>query len=415
MHQERIESLIKAVRTEYGDKSLIFISNNPNIHRNFRSNSSLFYLTGITRKEALLIIDCRSATPREKALSIYTKKTTKQQLLWEGGDQDLTKFKKSLLAELYYVDRLEEIIYKLLPGYETVIYEATPYSLVNKTIAQMISETSPHFALIPLARVLSTLRIIKNRFEINQIKEAINLCHAAFFATLPLIKAGLREYQLRGAIEYILATAHAVPGFNTIVASGKNAATLHHHTSQREFKKDELVLIDFGAELNLYNCDISRTLPTSGRYPKALVPLYQGVLEAQKEAIKKVRSGVSMKELHQASLPPLIATLKRFKLLNGSEKEIIKNKSYKKYFPHNIGHPLGIDVHDITFPNFYESKLSAGTVITIEPGLYLQKNERALPACGIRIEDDILVTKNGFQLLTHKIPKEVEEIEELMA
>jgi Xaa-Pro aminopeptidase len=192
-----------------------------------------------------------------------------------------------------------------------------------------------------------------------------------------------------------------MPSFQTIVAAGKSAAVLHYHDYTRILKSKELILIDCGAEYNNYAADISRTYPVGDQLSPQLAALLEIVSDAQHAAISEIKAGVSFGKAYAAAAKELTKGLITLKVLKGSLKSLLKKSAFKPYFPHGIGHSLGLDVHDIgRMRNNNESLLKKGMVLTIEPGLYFSKPHGLIPACGIRIEDDVLVTDKGCQILS---------------
>ena len=203
--------------------------------------------------------------------------------------------------------------------------------------------------------------------------------------------------------------------FSTIVGGGISAATLHYETAHRKLKNEDLLLVDLGAEYKLYAADITRTVPISGHFSKEYRILYTAVLNAQMAAIKRIKHGAKIQTLYDAVVEHLVDGLLQLKVLKGSAKANIKKKTYLPYFPHGLGHGLGLDVHDVgDFRGSAGGILQEGVVYTVEPGLYFPKPIGKLPACGIRIEDDVLVTRKGCEVLTPELPKKPDEVEAWM-
>jgi Xaa-Pro aminopeptidase len=207
----------------------------------------------------------------------------------------------------------------------------------------------------------------------------------------------------------------AAIGFNSIVAAGANAATLHYEALAAKIRKEDMVLIDSGAQLNRYCADITRVLPASGMFSQIHRIIYEIVLQAQLAALKKVKAGVKILTIYDAAAEVITEGLKELGVLKGPLKALLKKKAFKPYFPHGIGHSLGLDVHDLSqLRGNNEAVLEAGMVFTIEPGLYFSKSISNVPACGVRIEDNVLVTKSGCEILSPGFPKDAEQIEALM-
>jgi Xaa-Pro aminopeptidase len=270
-------------------------------------------------------------------------------------------------------------------------------------------------SLIDAEQFTSRLRLFKDPGEVARIKEAAEITGGALQNVLPLIEAGVAEREIGAFIEYFYKVHGAEPAFGTIVASGVSAATLHYRALSRKLKKGELLLIDTGAELDMYASDITRMIPVGGTTTPELRDLHDIVLRAQLLAIKKVGPGVRMMDVFKVAATELTYGLKYLGILKGNVSQLVKKGAFKPYFPHGIGHSLGIDVHDAT-PTGQESVLEKGMVVTIEPGLYFPKPTGPLPACGVRIEDDVLVTARGHEVLTaNAFTKDLDELGMLMS
>jgi Xaa-Pro aminopeptidase len=234
-------------------------------------------------------------------------------------------------------------------------------------------------------------------------------------------KPGMKEYQLEALIEQIFRRHGASgPAYTSIVGAGPNATVLHYINNDGELRDGDLLLLDAGAEYKGYASDITRTFPINGRYTKAQREIYDLVLKAQMACVEMVRPGTTHHQLKQHSIEVLTEGMVELGLLKGKPEELIKEKKYEQFYMHGLGHMLGIDVHDVGRYYFgTESRaLDAGVVMTVEPGIYVSPDTKDVPekylGVGVRIEDDVLCTNNGPRVLTHKVPKQAEEIEELI-
>jgi Xaa-Pro aminopeptidase len=269
------------------------------------------------------------------------------------------------------------------------------------------------FKIVEAEHLTSTLRCIKDRSEIEAIKAAAAITSASLLHVAQYVHRGIREKEIAALIDYLYRLHGAEPAFNTIVASGKSAATLHYHALEKTLRSGELLLIDTGCELNMYACDITRTIPVDGEISPELRELYDTVLRAQIAACKRVKPGVHINAVYKAAATELTRGLKDLGVVKGSVSQLVAKGAFKPWFPHGIGHSLGLDVHDVSpeEPSARLGVLKPGMVITIEPGLYFSKPIGRLPACGIRIEDDVLVTSGGATNLTEdSFPKVLEEV-----
>ncbi|MEE9465306.1 MAG: M24 family metallopeptidase [Candidatus Neomarinimicrobiota bacterium] len=242
------------------------------------------------------------------------------------------------------------------------------------------------------------MRQIKSPAEIELMQQAVDLTGNGITAAMQLAEGGLYEYQLQATVEAAF-TEGGSPrrGFQSIIASGPNTLTPHYMSNRRQSKPGELLLMDVGAEVGMYSADITRTFPLDGKFTDAQTKVYNVVLGAQAAAIMAIRPGITIKEL------------------NTIAKDYAIKAGYEQYILHGISHFLGLDVHDV---GIYKEPLKVGSVITVEPSLYIPVDDMEIDAAyrgmGIRIEDDVLVTETGFRVLSQDIPKTIAAIEELM-
>jgi Xaa-Pro aminopeptidase len=268
--------------------------------------------------------------------------------------------------------------------------------------AREIRNKYPQVIIKNLSNKIAPLRIIKSQEEIEQMKKAIEITIEGVKALMKNAKHGMKEYELEAYFDFECKTKGAKDyAFKTIAAAGKNATILHYAENNSEIKDEDLILFDLGAQWNLYNADITRTFPVDGRFTDRQKEVYEAVLRVNKAVIQKIKPGLNYKELN-AWATDLIAE-ECIKL------GIIKEKNeVRKYYWHSIGHSLGLDTHDVE-PQGRNFTFAEGMVFTVEPGIYIGEEN-----IGIRIEDDVLVTKNGCEVLTKEMIKEVNEIEEFM-
>jgi Xaa-Pro aminopeptidase len=256
----------------------------------------------------------------------------------------------------------------------------------------------------------------KEQYEVDLIRRANEITNEGLLYIAARLDPGLTEAHAARTIEYVFKMNDATTAFGTIVAGGSEAAVLHHRASDRKLKRGEMVLIDCGAEYKLYCGDITRVVPCGGTFSPEQRDVYEVVLAAQKAALKNIRAGVKIAKAYDAAARVMTEGLVALKVLRGKPSELFEKKAYLPYFPHGIGHSLGIDVHDVgNLRGNKEATLEAGMVITVEPGLYFPKKVGKVPACGVRIEDNVLVTAKGCEILSAGFPKEISEIEALVA
>ena len=267
--------------------------------------------------------------------------------------------------------------------------------------------------------IICELRLVKSPAEIRLIKESVAITKKAHHRAMKANKTEKKEYELLAQIEYEFKSGGAYSdAYTSIVAGGNNANTLHYIKNNKPLADKELILIDAGSEYKHYASDITRTIPVNGKFTKPQKELYNLVLDTQLKIIKMIKPHAKRSDLQKKAEILLTKGMVKLGILKGNYKKLIKKQKHKKYYPHGIGHWMGIDVHDEAPYKTNEDKeipLIKGMVMTIEPGIYIDKNDASVPkkyrGIGIRIEDDVLVTKDGFKNLSKGIVKEISDIE----
>jgi Xaa-Pro aminopeptidase len=279
----------------------------------------------------------------------------------------------------------------------------------------------PPDEIVSLEHLVHEMRLFKDRGEAALMRRAAEISAAAHRRAMARCRPGLREYHLEAELvhEFMRQGARS-PAYPSIVGGGNNACILHYTANDAILRDGDLVLIDAGAEYGGYASDITRTFPVNGRFSDAQREVYEVVLEAQLAAIAKVRPGNHWNDPHDAAVRSLTRGLVALGLLKGEIRQLVKKGAYRKYFMHRTGHWLGMDVHDVGDYKIGDTwrLLEPGMAMTVEPGLYIPAGARVAKrwrGIGIRIEDDVMVTRNGHEVLTASAPKAVAEIEALMA
>ncbi len=381
----------------------------------FRQDSNFFYLTGSQGHGFCILLSTESKNPL-----LFAPPVNPLQIVWEGEGESASELAKSLGCDLIQSEKLLPEIKRRLLGVELLYFQNQHENLAWKISKELIELDTAQRGRYPASfinvdEIFTTLRLYKDADEIKFIRQAIALTHTALQSVLPHITNGGSEQEIAAHIEYIFNLHGARPSFSTIAAAGASGATLHYHALNQNLRARDLFLLDFGAELNMYAADITRTLPISGKFNPMQAEVYQAVLNAQKAAIRKIKHGVKIIKVYQAAAEALTVGLQDLGILKGKLSKLMEKKAYLPYFPHGIGHSLGIDVHDIgKLRGNNSAVLENGMVFTVEPGLYFSRKTGKVPAMGIRIEDDILVTAKGCENLSKAIPKEIAEIEEWM-
>jgi Xaa-Pro aminopeptidase len=419
--KQRVQRVLAALKRSGGSNALI-LSSNPLVTRSadqhypYRANSELYYLTGCTAQNITLVI--RDKASPHVILVVPEANATK--VLWEGPSPSLAPLAKQIGATIIRSKDPRKKVGELLRDVRCVFTQSVPGTLSNtvrQELARLPGETPRHApaAIANADTIISELRLIKAKSEVDAIAEAGAVTAEVLHSILPLVTPGTKEREIATVIDCYYRMSGGEPSFRPIVATGASAATLHYHAHNKILRKGDLLLIDTGIELGMYTSDITRTIPV-GPISTAQTTLYESVLAAQTAAFRKVKNNSLIRDVYLAAAREITLGLKETGILKGSLSSLMKKEAFKPYFPHGIGHSLGIDVHDVGgLRGNQEARLQTGMVFTIEPGVYLPKPTKHLPALGIRIEDDIVVERNGCTVLTENaFPKELDEVAELM-
>ncbi|RYU96225.1 aminopeptidase P N-terminal domain-containing protein [Emticicia agri] len=414
-NRKRLNSLLKP-------KSMVIVLSNDVIPSNadgtlgFRQNNDFFYLTGIDQEESILILfpDFIDENFREILL---LRETSEHIKTWEG--EKLTKAKATTISDInkvVWTSSFESILRKLVFEADQVYLNMNEHDGADWKFQsrerRFITEFQQKFPLHRLERLaplMRQLRVIKQPIEIELLKKAIDISAKGFKRMARFLKPNVREFELEAELthEFLMnrSRGHA---FHPIMASGANACVLHYITNNNICRDGEVILLDFGAEYANYNADITRCLPVNGRFTQRQRQVYESVLRIMRIARNMIVKGNTLDKLRKDVGKVVEIELIALGLLNKAEVERQDPEAplYRKYFPHGIGHHLGLDVHDVG--SRYET-FKPGMVFTCEPGIYIPEEN-----LGIRLENDILITQRGNIDLMEHIPIEIDEIEALM-
>ena len=430
--QERRDRLAE----EMGPHSIAIIATSPVAMRNrdadykFRADSSFFYLTGFAEPEAVAIIETFESIDEGYTYSLFCRERDREMEIWHGYRAGVDGAVEDYDAdEAYAIDLLDEEIIEKLLNKQKLFYRMGQQADFDARVAKWIAEangesrkgTSAPAQVIQLDRILDEMRLHKSTQEIELMQIASTISAQAHTRAMQTVKPGMMEYALEAELNYIFGQNGCVPSYNSIVGGGENGCILHYVENDKVLKDGDLVLIDAACEYQLYASDITRTFPVNGKFSSEQKALYEVVLKAQLAAIDAVRIGNSYKEPHRIAVRILVQGLLDLGLMQGNIEQIIESESFHQFYMHGTGHWLGMDVHDVGSYKI-EGEWRAyeeGMTVTVEPGLYIAPDDETVDAkwrgIGIRIEDDVVVTKDGPRVLTAAVVKTVEEIEALMA
>jgi Xaa-Pro aminopeptidase len=402
------------------------VRNNDNPYP-YRQDSDFHYLTGFPEPEAVLalipgrahgeaILFCRERDPEREA--------------WDGARAGPEGAVRSYgMDDAFPIGDIDDILPGLIEGRSRVYYHFgrdTEFDLkligwVNRVRSQIKRGARAPHEFVSLGHLLHDLRLYKTRAELRLMRRAAKIAAEAHLRAMRTVRPGMNEHEIEAELLHEFRRHGAVPSYPPIVAGGANACVLHYRANDAALRDGDLLLIDAGAEYQCYASDITRTFPINGRFRTEQRALYEIVLAAQQAAIAEIRPGRPFGAYHDAAVRTLTAGLIRLGLLEGSLAHNLRTEAYRRFYMHKTGHWLGLDVHDVgdyrIDGEFRE--LEPGMVVTVEPGVYIAANAKGVAAkwrgIGIRIEDDVVVTRDGAEILTLEVPRATDEIEALMA
>ncbi|MES2769404.1 MAG: aminopeptidase P N-terminal domain-containing protein [Bdellovibrionota bacterium] len=418
---------------KYMQDSAMVIFSNPEFLRNhdaeyeYRQDTNFFYMTGFEEPKSVFVF--RPGQKPETILFVRPKDELRE--TWDGFRYGPEGAKKYFgIDEVYLIDTLEEKLPELIKDVKQVYFRLQQHMKHDVIFLRALEKAKTVYSrgvrgnipVLDSSELLGEFRLFKDATEIEWQRKACEITAKAHKETMKFTKPGMNERQIEGYIQFQFKNQLAArQGYNAIVASGKNATTLHYVFNDEECKKGDIILIDAGAEYNYFSGDITRSFPVSGKFSKIQKEFYEHVLKVNKHIISMVKPGMEFSAMQEKTIEMLTEAMIDLKLLKGKKEKLIKDLSYKKYYMHGVSHWLGMDVHDAGHYQIGKKsrKLEPGMVFTVEPGLYVPQNDEGAPkelrGLGVRIEDNILVTKKGYENLTLLAPKEVADIEKAMS
>lgn len=393
----------------------------------FRQDSDFLYLTGFEEPDTIAVISPAS----DQKFVMFVRPRDPEREIWDGRRAGIEGAKSEYGAdEAYPIAEFDEKLHELLDGADILYYRLGVNLDLDNTIIRQIARMRamtrkpihPPQTIMDPGTIVHEMRVVKSPEEIELMQRAADIAAEAHREAMKTVRPGMKEYEVEALLEHVFRRHGASgPAYTSIVGAGANATVLHYINNDGELGDGELLLIDAGAEYQGYASDITRTFPINGRFSKAQREIYDLVLDTQMSCIEMARPGVKHDDLKNHSIKMLTEGMVRLGLLKGDPEELIKEEKYKQFYMHGLGHFLGIDVHDVG--RYYygtdSRELEPGMVMTVEPGLYVAADTEDIPeqylGIGVRIEDDVVITNNGARILTSKVPKQAEEIEELMA
>jgi Xaa-Pro aminopeptidase len=417
---------------EPGSVMLLFAAPHPlrngDSEYKYRPSSDVLYLTGWEDPEVVVFL----RPDAEEPFVLFVQPREPEREVWTGLRAGVAGAVADFgAAAAYPISELASRLPEMLLGATTLYHDLGSREAMDDlvstalTAARHLSRKSHQEvpgAIVSLSRILHEQRLVKSEAEIDLLREAARITGEAHRAAMKATRPGIYEYELEALIDYTFRSMGGTgPGYTSIVGSGANACILHYISNRDQLADGDLVLVDAGCEYGWYTADVTRTWPVNGTFSTAAREIYELVLAANEAVIDRVQPGTPYTDLQQLAVRVMTQGLVDLGILTGDVDTLIEDKTYRRFYMHGVGHWLGLDVHDAGKYDLdgEPRNLEPGMVLTVEPGLYFSPMDLEVPeryrGIGVRIEDDVLVTKNGPDVLTREIPKRVEDVEALVA
>ncbi|WP_426143700.1 Xaa-Pro aminopeptidase [Pseudomonas sp. DWP3-1-2] len=401
---------------------------NRDVEHVYRQDSDFQYLSGFPEPEAVVVL----IPGREYGeYVLFCRERNPERELWDGLRAGQEGAIRDFGADdAFPINDIDDILPGLIEGRDRVYSAMGSHPEFDRHLMDWINVirskahlgAQPPNEFVALDHLLHDMRLYKSAAEVKVMREAANISARAHVRAMQASRAGLHEFSLEAELDYEFRKGGAkMPAYGSIVASGRNACILHYQQNDAVLKNGDLVLIDAGCEIDCYASDITRTFPVNGKFSPEQKAIYELVLKSQEAAFAAIGPGKHWNQAHEATVHVITAGLVELGLLQGDVGELIVNEAFKPFYMHRAGHWLGMDVHDVgDYKIGGEWRvLEVGMALTVEPGIYIAPDNQHVAkkwrGIGVRIEDDVVVTKQGCEILTRGAPKTVAEIEALMA
>ncbi len=403
----------------------VFVRNN-DVEHEYRQDSDFFYLTGFDEPESVVVLDAR-----ERKTTFFVRPRDKDREIWDGPRAGVDGVKQEYGAdEAFVIAELADKLPDLLQNRRRLHYrighdrrfDERLLAAVDRVRARSRTGVFPPTEIVDPGVILHEMRLRKSPEELEAMRAAARITREAHEGAMARARPGMREYEVEALLlDTFRKHGSERPAYGSIVGSGPNACVLHYRKNDRRIEPGDLLLIDAGCEYGYYASDVTRTFPVGKGFSREQQAIYELVLQAQLESIAASTTGATLDAIHARSVEVVTRGLVALGLLSGEVEKLIESGAYKRFFMHRTSHWLGMDVHDVG-AYFVEGKprpLEAGMVLTVEPGIYVAPDEPSVApewrGIGVRIEDDVLVTRSGPEVLTAGIPKTVEEVKRACA
>jgi Xaa-Pro aminopeptidase len=391
----------------------------------YRQDNDFYYLTGFAEPESVALF----APDAKEQFVLFVRPRDKERETWTGRRAGLDGAVADFGADkAFALDELDGVLRRHLDKVDRIYYPLGANERMNGRILELLRGaqamrprlgTGPHSLLDP-RELIHEERLHKRPEELTAMRDAIAISAEAHQAAMRTARGGMMEWQVEATVDYAFRSRGAAgPSYPSIIASGPNAATLHYINNDREMRTGELLLIDAGCEYGFYASDVTRTFPIGARFAPLQRDLYEIVLAAQAKGIEAIKPGIKFDDPHDAAVRVLVEGMCRVGLVKGPVEDAMRDGTWRRFYMHRTSHWLGMDVHDVGLYRVGgESRtLEPGMVLTVEPGIYIAPDDTMAPeefrGIGIRIEDDVLVTADGYDVMTVAVPKTVADVEAL--
>ena len=391
----------------------------------YRQDNDFYYLTGFAEPESVALF----APDEKEQFILFVRPRDKERETWTGRRAGLEGAVADYGADRAFpIDELDGVLRRHLDKVDRIYYPLGANERMNGRVLELLRAaqamrprlgTGPH-ALLDPRELIHEERLRKHPEELAAMRDAIAISAEAHKAAMRTARGGMMEWQVEATVDYTFRSRGAAgPSYPSIIASGPNAATLHYINNDREMRTGELLLIDAGCEYGFYASDVTRTFPIGARFTPLQRDLYEIVLAAQAKGIEAIKPGIKFDDPHEAAVRVLVEGMCRVGLVKGSVEDAMRDGTWRRFYMHRTSHWLGMDVHDVGLYRVggQSRTLEAGMVLTVEPGIYIAPDATVAPeefrGIGIRIEDDVLVTSDGHEVMTAAVPKAVADIEAL--
>jgi Xaa-Pro aminopeptidase len=393
----------------------------------YRQDSDFYYLTGFTEPGSVAVF---APGHKDGEFALFVRPRDKERETWTGRRAGIEGAISDFGADkAFHIDELDRVLPRYFENVERAYYNVLGNNeAINLRMVEIMRHCQalrPRTGVGPTAYLdprefLHETRLFKRADELALMRKAAAISAEAHRKAMQSARGGMMEWAVEALVDYAFRSKGATgPSYPSIVASGPNATILHYINNDSEIRSGDMLLIDAGCEYQFYASDITRTFPVGSKFSTVQCDLYELVLNAQLAAIEMIKPGVRFEEVHNKALRILVDGMRALKMLTGSADEIVSSAAYRRFFMHGTSHWLGMDVHDVGHyrRNGESRALQPGMVMTVEPGIYVSPEDETVPdqfrGIGIRIEDDVLVTEHGHEVLTVAAPKTIAEVEQL--